>query len=172
MLSNIIYENFKIIKKIYDLCFRGKCDGNGNCLSCSPIIDFRVIAVTTRRCLPLIGYFEDMTQVCPSCPQNCSICVSATKCQACLTGYFMNSSNLCSDTCPLRFYPSLQTFSCQACPYDCLTCDDKGQCLSCSVDDFRIIFLNISRCLALPGYYDNKTQVCLKCPTGCYLCQS
>ena len=84
----------------------------------------------------------------------------------------MNSSNLCSDTCPFRFYPSFQSFSCQPCPYDCLTCNYKGECLNCSLDDFRVLFTNLSRCLAMAGYYDNKTTISVKCPKGCYLCQS
>ena len=97
------------------------------------------------------------------------MCLSDSKCLACLSGYFMNN-NFCSKDCPVRLYPSTQTFTCQKCPYDCLTCRESGQCLSCSSSDFRVLFANISRCVASPGYYDNKTQVCLPCPKGCYLC--
>ena len=103
-----------------------QCNGNGKCLSCSPVVDYRILTARTSRCLSLVGHFDKKVQICPLCPQNCSICVSETRCLSCLAGYFLNSSKLCSNVCPLRFYQSTQTFSCQPCPYDCLSCNFKG----------------------------------------------
>jgi hypothetical protein len=100
------------------------------------------------------------------------MCNTGTQCLACQSGYFMNSSMLCSKECPPRFYPSQQTYSCQNCPYDCLTCDSSGKCLSCDPNDNRVLFPNVSRCLAMPTFYDNKTTMCRPCPSSCYLCQS
>lgn len=100
------------------------------------------------------------------------MCLSGTRCLACLPGYYLNSSKLCAGGCQPRSFASIQTSTCQPCPYDCLTCNYKGLCLSCSTTDFRILSTVTSRCVPIPTYFDNKTSVCAPCATGCNLCVS
>ena len=147
------------------------CLGDGRCISCNATTDFRQLSTTTNRCTPIIGYYESFAQASYPCPAGCSECSSPTLCTACLTGFLLNSSRLCSDTCALRYYPDYAVQSCQPCPYDCLTCNANGGCLSCSGSvDFRVLINLTNRCVPLPGYFDNFTSVSVACTSGCLKC--
>jgi proprotein convertase subtilisin/kexin type 5 len=47
------------------------CNQAGSCLSCNATADFRQLNTTTGRCVPLSGYYENYSTVCPSCPAHC-----------------------------------------------------------------------------------------------------
>jgi len=168
------------------------CDGYGSCTSCNDTIDNRMLDTDIRRCMPIEGFFQNITtatkrllfvnnganvmRVSLKCPEGCKSCSSLTVCTACFDNYFygiIGSTALCYSECPLRFYTNTQYKICQPCPYDCFTCDKYSNCLSCDPDnDHRKLFSVTGRCLALPGYYDNGTSACLNCPTTCSMCKS
>jgi len=132
----------------YD-CFT--CDINRNCLSCSSA-DQRVLLNTT--CVPNQGYYDDgSNSLALKCPSGCFSCVSATNCTVCSTGLFLNSTNQCVSSCPVRTFESRANFTCLNCPYDCYTCDTSSNCLSCRGTDFRKLNTTSKRCLPLDGYY-------------------
>jgi proprotein convertase subtilisin/kexin type 5 len=148
------------------------CDANKSCLTCDSN-DFRTLS--SSRCIALVGYFDDGTSSkCISCPLNCTACVSLAKCTACKPGYFMNSSNQCVNSCPLRQFPNYTAAKCQNCPFDCYTCDNvTNACLTCnSVTDFRKMNETSKRCIPLDGFYESNLTVSAACPTGCAICVS
>jgi len=69
------------------------CDSINNCLDCSITGDFRMLALYSKRCASIVGYYDDFSQVCKPCQNGCSMCNSLTFCTACLKGYFMNLQN-------------------------------------------------------------------------------
>ncbi len=129
------------------------CNSVGKCLQCNST-DFRVISLTTGRCLPLIGYFDNLVSVSVKCRVECSICDSWNNCTACSIGYYLNFDSLCYSSCPVRTYIDSYSQRCQKCYYDCLTCSEYGPCLTCSsVSDFRMYNSTSLRCVCLNGYY-------------------
>lgn len=125
------------------------------------------------RCVPLQKYFDNLTQICVSCPTSCLTCQSLTLCTSCVNGYFLQGDNLCYNTCPPRYFINTQTLSCQKCPSDCYTCNFDGTCITCNAtSDFRQFDSVTSRCIALDGYFDNLSQTCVSCPINCLLCSS
>ena len=135
----------------YD-CFN--CDKNGLCVTCDSLNDHRVMEPQSKRCVPMIGYYDDNQPTCLRCPKRCESCISYTLCTSCISGYSLFIDNLCYSSCPQRYLFSGS--SCVPCPYDCLSCDNRGNCLSCSYNiDHRILSSMRKRCLPLVGYYDN-----------------
>jgi len=82
-------------------CF--DCDITNNCLYCSLTGDFRMLTASSR-CVSIMGYYDDFSQICKSCSTGCSSCTSLTFCTTCLSGYFLNLQNQCEDSCPARMF--------------------------------------------------------------------
>ena len=130
------------------------CSSSGNCLSCNDTTDFRQLNSNSSRCVPMNGYFENLTTICPQCPSVCSSCLSLTLCTYCALGNFLRNDSMCYPTCQPRHYGDNLTLICLSCPYDCYTCNSYGQCLSCNrLVDHRILDNNTLRCIAEDGYY-------------------
>jgi len=146
------------------------CDSSGFCLTCNATTDYRILSSTTKRCVPLSGFYEINVTVSAPCPTCCATCASASQCNSCLSGCFLNVNLSCLTSCSERFFQNTQTWKCSACPYDCLTCDSSKSCLSCSPSDFRTLSSN--RCVPNDGYYDNLAQAAVRCPTTCKTCIS
>ena len=108
------------------------CNKNGDCTDCSLTNDYRMVSGLSNRCLPLIGYYDNLTQVGKLCRVGCLACFSQDICSGCIFGYYLNSEYYCLTSCPLRRFADNLTQTCQPCPYDCSTCDQNGNCLSCS----------------------------------------
>ena len=164
------YPNFvtqSCLKCPYD-CLT--CDQNGGCTSCSDA-DFRILINSTKRCVPLPGYFDNSTSKSAACLSGCSQCQSLDLCLECAAGSYLFLDGLCYSQCPDRFFGSNQTQRCSRCPYDCMTCDESGDCTSCNeTNDHRRLFSDTQRCLPLPGYFDNLTQVGVQCFWKCNMC--
>jgi proprotein convertase subtilisin/kexin type 5 len=145
------------------------CNSLGECLSCSGILDFRLLSATSRRCVCNVGYFDNWTIACLPCPVGCARCLSSSFCISCIPSYYLFVDGLCYLICPDRYVGVNSTQKCSRCPYDCLSCTENGTCLSCSKDaDHRSLF--VSRCLVLPGYFDNGTSVGAPCLPKCTMC--
>ena len=96
------------------------CNINKNyCLSCNGTHDFREMNQSTSRCQPLVGYFENMTTICPQCPSTCFSCTSQTVCTSCQIGHFMRADKMCYSGCLPRYFGNTQTLVCDICidPY-------------------------------------------------------
>jgi proprotein convertase subtilisin/kexin type 5 len=130
-----------------------QCTSDGNCLSCNSS-DFRLYSVPTQRCVPLDGYFDNVSSLAVACPLGCQVCKSLTLCTSCLDGYLLIIGDVCYSQCPPRYIISSQSKICEHCPYDCLSCDNSGLCLNCSeVIDFRMLNSATRRCVPLVGYF-------------------
>lgn len=111
--------------------------------------------MTSSRCIPMEGYFDNNATVCVKCPIECSLCSSLTVCSACSSRYVLNTS----------------AATCDSCPYDCFTCNSLGNCLTCnSVSDHRQLDNSTFRCIPMPGYYENNETVSGQCSQGCINC--
>jgi len=125
----------KCVRCPYD-CYM--CNKLGSCISCNETSDFRMMAKSAPRCLPLLGYFDNLTAVSVKCPTGCSFCTNLTYCSTCFAGYFLSIDNLCYSSCPSRTYANNVSRTCQACYFTCLTCSQPKLCASCSsAVDFR-----------------------------------
>jgi len=145
------------------------CDNLTKCLTCNNSADFRIYNPTSKRCVPLDGYYENNVTIAALCPTNCSLCQSLTFCLNCSKGY-LGPNQLCGD-CPERYFSNNVTKICIRCPYDCYTCDGNNKCLSCGASDFRT--LTGSRCVANQGYYDDGVNaMSVKCSPTCFACNS
>jgi proprotein convertase subtilisin/kexin type 5 len=121
----------------------------------------------------MAGYYESNVTIALTCPQGCLSCTGSTLCLSCVTGYYMQTNQLCKNTCPERFYPNTVTQACSGCPYDCLTCDSTGGCLSCSgTVDFRTLNSITKRCQPSLGYYESGVTISNQCPSSCSACTS
>lgn len=155
----------------YD-CFT--CKMTGVCETCNKTTDFRQLSNVTLRCIPIAGYYDVGKTISVKCPTGCSMCLSATKCTVCETGYFLTNQK-CALSCPDRYFMDRVTQSCQSCPYTCLNCDKNRGCITCSlVSDFRILSTSnkIPTCTPILGYFDRLNSVSVKCPNGCLSCIS
>jgi len=160
-VCNVRQFSASCLSCLYD-CYT--CYDSYSCLTCNSLTDFRVYNFTSKRCVPIDGYFDNSTTVSVLCPTNCSLCQSLTVCLQCSNGY-LGPNQLCGD-CPLRYYANSQTKTCVKCPYDCYTCDGNNSCLSCSSSDNRA--LSNSRCVPVLGYYsDGVNSLCIQCPLTC-----
>jgi proprotein convertase subtilisin/kexin type 5 len=87
------------------------CTSSGNCLSCNSS-DFRIFSIPTQRCVPLDGYFDNVTSLSVACPLGCQVCKSLTLCTSCLDDYFLIIGGLCSQQCPPRYTINSQSKIC------------------------------------------------------------
>ena len=106
-------------------CVLGSFLYQGNCIpSCPP---------TT--------YTNTSARACQECTSNCETCGnSVSDCLTCKSGSFLHSTNVCSATCPDRFYPNPSTPTpadriCLACNQYCQKCTGGliSECSECSI---------------------------------------
>ena len=64
---------------------------------------------------------------CSTCNAFCSLCTNGTAsdCQSCKSGYYLQNSTVCAATCPTQFYPEPTNNTCEPCYYMCKTCLDS-----------------------------------------------
>lgn len=86
------------------------------------------------------------------------------------TLYYMESSNLCYDVCPLGYFVNAADNYCQACYRGCLYCTSTAisACTSCDPTSNRT--LNGTSCPCITSYYDNGTVQCQPCSASCLTC--
>lgn len=79
------------------------------------------------------GKYGD-TDTCTSCDASCSGCtLSSTNCLSCAGSYYRKvGTNLCTDTCPVGYYPDDTTTMCTLCPSGCKLCSISSGVVSCS----------------------------------------
>lgn len=144
-------SNRNCVKCSYD-CYT--CTRSNTCLTCNDTTEFRILSANGKRCLPLVGYFDNKTAVCVKCPNGCFACISLSRCISCLTGFFFNSDGLCYSSCPQRTFPNVFARVCFPCYYTCATCSQPKTCSSCnSTYDFRVLNFTKESCQCLTGFY-------------------
>ena len=137
-----------------------------NCAVCS------APTVAALECTECDSSYFLVDGACEQCDTNCDVCESATACQTCDEGYFVNADSGCTScitrckscsndescsTCDDDAYMDGDT--CKACPTNSLTCelqDDVVKIKSCR-DDYVI---------------DEDSENCLRCPTECTACSN
>jgi len=93
-----------------------KCISNGSCTICNSTGDFRTLNVSTTRCDPIDGYFDDNTNnsIAQPCNSNCKTCLgTAVLCTSCFNGTYLNS------------------FTCLPCSINCQICNSNSSCSTC-----------------------------------------
>ena len=91
--------------------------------------------LSNRACVdecPKGTFKETKLRACPKCAQNCKACSSASICDDCEDGYYINStSQACQPSCSSQdgFYIQDGKY-CNACASPCITCDQHA-CTSC-----------------------------------------
>lgn len=74
---------------LYD-CYT--CSNGTTCSSCNATTDYR--SLSTNRCIPLAGYYENGSTQAQPCSSPCATCVTtASHCLSCITGYYLNGTN-------------------------------------------------------------------------------
>lgn len=183
--------------------------GPNNCASCTPPMFFLesnidgtciknsipgCLAPNTAnvslcgRCAPGFNLAADGSRCNWNCPLNCVQCSSNVTCSACVTGFFVNSSNLCEQcqakgcssctangctTCIRGFY--LLSNECKVCPGFCLHCSSNTTCLELAKSESQVL-LTIGgqtvlavcegTCITCSNL---NPAVCLVCLDGFYL---
>lgn len=129
------------------------CDGAAeNCKSC-PGEQF----LKQSKCLQTcgLGWFPDASDYnnCKVCPNECIQCNTATSCNSCKNGYYINIDK------------------CLPCDTNCVTCTATStKCLSCTSSLYLRNFQCVASCGA--GYYEIPGKICNQCPPGCTTCTS
>jgi hypothetical protein len=108
------------------------CTNNTSCAFCNAS-NHRVLNLTSSRCDPVLGYFENGVALALQCPSLCTACLSLAQCTACQPQFYVGRNGSCLEDCaPQLVVPGQPRTVCQNCPYDCLTCNLYGDCLSCN----------------------------------------
>lgn len=144
------------------------CDRFSVCLSCDAAVDRRVLN-SSGRCIPLDGYYDNLTSISVKCPPVCSTCSSATICSSCAEGYALRLDQFCYTSCLDSFYiDNMRT--CQACPQSCLQCSSPVYCTSCKEGYFlNLLHLCLNSCHT--HYFGNQTtHLCDPCLYECLTC--
>ena len=130
-----------------------KCSSTGDCTSCSSTSDFRSLNSGTKRCDPLIGYYDDgaSNPIAQPCNNNCKACINtAVECTSCKSGFLLNGG----------------TKICEACPNNCDICSTTAICTTCKIGFLRNVGTNL--CEACPVYCNicSTTSICTSCTQG------
>lgn len=102
--------------KCNQACFECFGSSNRNCYSCNNLLGF-VMIVDNTCSLPSCAdgyYFNEELKVCGLCPKECSKCVGAENCTACIEGYtFDYAKKKCYDACnKIGFMRIANSFDC------------------------------------------------------------
>ena len=135
--------------------------GQLGCNSCSVNSAFTCVSCKNT-------FYLNSSNVCSQCPSGCDVCSSATVCNTCSMGYFMNGSS-CS---PCNF---TNETGCSACGSDGITCSacssgfylNGSSTPSCAACTSNCLSCNSSGCSACNnGFYMTAANTCVKsCPT-------
>lgn len=133
-----------------------------------------------NRCLVECGSgFTGINGFCESCPKGCSECIYENNqkvCIKCIENSFLFNGT-CSTSCPLGYYPEIETGLCELCLEACAECFGKSfkDCYSCNfTSGYMMVAENTC---AFPtctdGSYYNRTQrLCMNCPKECTKCEN
>lgn len=85
---------------------------------------------------------------CKECDSKCEVCISDNFCTICKENYFLNSENLCVNTCPDGYYPDLLQRKCEKCNEKCSICfgPNDTECSSCNIGFFQYQTACLNEC--------------------------
>lgn len=125
--------------------------------------------MSTSKCVPFSGYFDNLTAVSVKCPLACLTCSSITVCSSCSTSYFLRPDHSCQSSCEDGYFPDNSTNICQNCPSNCSRCSSSLSCSACNAN----YYLTQDKCpMDCPlRYFPNITsRNCDRCPYDCLTC--
>ena len=76
------------------------CNSLEDCLNCSYEDDHRYLDIQNKRCVPVAGFFDNLTTVALPCFTGCEYCSSDTSCIVCTANLKKGPGNLCYKDCP------------------------------------------------------------------------
>lgn len=95
------------------------CVNGTTCSTCNATLDFRALDLTTQRCLPLPGYYDDGTNnpIAKICSLPCVTCSgAATYCLTCVNDTLFPNNGVCT--------------LCSSTMIGCITCNNSITCTS------------------------------------------
>lgn len=107
----------------HSTCLTCNQTGKLGCLTCQPGLNY-----TDGLCACDQSFYWNGTN-CESCEENCEICTSGSKCNQCVSGFYLNYQNHCEKNCSVSSYYDGE--DCVLCKNLCYECDENG-CLKCS----------------------------------------
>ncbi|KAL4449891.1 hypothetical protein ABPG74_015010 [Tetrahymena malaccensis] len=129
--------------------------------------------VCVSSCPPVA--YNNGSQQCVKCINNCATCTSATLCQSCVSPYYLQGTT-CQSNCNPTYYSDSNS-KCQQCDQTkCLNCSGSStNCTSCQPGFGLITVSGQSSCVncsSTPGYYDKKDNsgICGICNPLCTQC--
>ena len=75
------------------------CNILGECLACSQLDDHRYLNIEFSRCVPLIGFFDNLETVALPCPSGCDYCFSDSICVVCIANFKKGPDGVCYSDC-------------------------------------------------------------------------
>jgi proprotein convertase subtilisin/kexin type 5 len=113
---------------------------------------------------------------CLPCSANCARCPTASVCNLCMDGYFLNTlTNQCTSNCPNGYYADAASKVCMVCSpacgtcvtnnYTCITCKDIG-----SVKHYKFGNTCVTRCPYLNYFQNEPARRCEACKPACKIC--
>jgi hypothetical protein len=103
---------------------------DNNCQASCPSDTYKLNGFCYEDCSD--GYYEDSTsKECKSCTSPCKFCEnSATRCTACVAGYFLYSTS-CLQKCVDGTFENTATNTCDSCITNCEDCSSAHSCITC-----------------------------------------
>ncbi|KAL4482199.1 hypothetical protein ABPG72_017980 [Tetrahymena utriculariae] len=139
-------------------CPKGQYGLNSLCIPCDSNCD--TCANNSQNCLTCqVGYYLNASNFCIQCSQKCLKCASASVCQSCAFGTFLENGS-CKYSCSNpNSYQDNNLNQCVLCDSSCKTCNGSSSrnCLDC-----------------YNGYYfsmlNSPTGICIQCDSSCTQC--
>jgi hypothetical protein len=123
-----------------------------------------------------IGYYEDNSNICSNCKENCIKCTNSDDCLKCQQGYYLQPDiDECKSYCPEFYYTndSLEAPRCSFCKENCRKCLDNKNCMECDQGFYIQPFGNKVCDIICPvEYYKSEITPasCNPCKDGCFEC--
>lgn len=153
------------------------CEGTPQtCTSCEEHMKLDPSTNTCQDlCEPEVQIFNELTQQCEFCADNCTKCAGSTNtCTACEPGYLLNFDQTCQKTCSAENQTPINGI-CEACEEPCFKCSGAASTCETCIEDYSL-YLGTKCVQYCPEKYEEKDNVCvyegLVCPEGFELNQS
>ena len=189
--QNLLLYNGSCIEK----CPEDLIPINGECKNCEILNCESCYYGECRSCRK--NYFLD-SNICKSCPQGCTSCLSSTICESCESTFLLVNSSCIPDNC-LTYHNStcqsctpgsyLSNSRCLPCPANCEKCQNQTceKCLpsyslsnstcqacgasSCNPCEPLLQFQNTCIATCPINFYESNST-CIPCPDNCETCTS
>ena len=127
-----------------------------------------------KRCDQFGKYYNTQYNQCRSCVLPCLTCFGgdSNNCLSCTnsSGLYL-LGNLCTNKCPLGYYPNNQTRKCELCSLNCLNCTSLFNCVLCAPSHYLNVLEKNCVNNSNAGQFINPLDKTIQqCAYGCLLC--